>query len=122
MEFLCIQCGVQCANQKALSKHNEVRDERSFPCGDCEKILIGKKAFNNHKRVHVLTACKICWRQVTVQQLGNHEFKCSGAMEQTSFQSPICPYISSSNTNLRKHVAISTVKCIWTLLVNKITY
>ena len=128
MEFLCVDCGVQYSTQGALTKHSFVHDQRSFPCENCEKVLLGRKAYNNHKRVHILTSCKICWRQVTLKQIENHELKCSGAKEDTSFQCPLCTYKTSSNSGdhpplglLHIHPLedINTAKCFSTLLLNK---
>ena len=74
------------------------------PCGECGKVLKGRKAYQYHKRVHEMTACDFCGIPVTKMQISRHELKCSGAGKENIFKCDECEYKTCLTQNIRRHI------------------
>ena len=71
-------------------------------CDQCEKVLLGKKKLNNHKKSHKSSACKHCGIWIKVNSKLAHDKKCSG--NTNNFSCQVCNYTSDQISNLKRHI------------------
>ena len=57
MTSICSVCGFLGKDKKAMTKHEEIHDDRRFQCDVCKKIVVGAKALRNHTMTHNLAEC-----------------------------------------------------------------
>ena len=70
MAFVCETCGKSFLTSEKLWFHRVVHGVENMKCHICDKICIGKKAFNNHIKTHQTYECSVCKERI-------HKFKIS---------------------------------------------
>ena len=90
MAFVCETCGKSFLTSEKLRFHRVVHGEENMKCHICDKICIGKKAFNNHFKTHQTYECSICKETIKMNFISYHNKKCA-SKKGNSFGCTQCP-------------------------------
>ena len=104
MAFVCETCGKSFLTSEKLRFHRVVHGEENMKCHNCDKICIGKKAFNNHIKTHQTYECTICKETIKMNSISYHIKKCA-SKKGKSFGCTQCPYEVDREDRLKMHIA-----------------
>ena len=57
MTSICAECGASVAS---MPQHMKAHDKRKFECEVCDKLVVGRTNFVNHKQTHKTWTCPLC--------------------------------------------------------------
>ena len=103
MAFVCETCGKSFLTSEKLRFHRVVHGVENMKCHICDKICIGKKAFNNHIKTHQTYECSVCKETIKMNSISYHNKKCASKKEK-SFGCTQCPYEVDREDRLKMHI------------------
>ena len=86
MAFVCETCGKSFLTSEKLRFHRAVHGVENIMCHICDKICIGKKAFNNHIKTHQTYECSICKETIKMNSISYHNKKCASKKEKSLYR------------------------------------
>ena len=82
--FVCEDCSAVCKNARNLNRHKrELHGDKEYTCQDCGELVVGQRAFLNHRRKHKPKVnCPKCNKLYVERSLSTHVAKCAPKQQQ----------------------------------------
>ena len=98
---MCEVCSLVLKNKSKLTRH--VKEcHKELTCPDCEHVVYGRKKLRDHRRIHLITSCNICNKEVSKMKLRHHMKVCRRpAKEKKKHSCESCDFVASTKKKIR---------------------
>ena len=119
--YNCSQCEKSYSRNEDLKDHiSGVHNKIAFPCNDCGKLNMSKKALRCHKKVHFVNSCEECDFKGTRSELRKHMTTLHPIKKQPMdyYDCQKCNYTTTQfgmleKHKIRKHPSLKCQRCTY---------